>query len=410
VFSRFSRVIFHIFIRFLHPRDDNRPVPSTPRILSRRALNRATLSRQLLLERSAELRPRGAIHALAGLQAQAPLAPHVGLWTRLRLYVPAMLDELYDARRVVRSNLLRATVHLVTVDDAVNWQGLVGPVGARSVQAAFGKRLTGIDLEALTSTARGLLGESALSTAELGELLAPRFPGYDADALAYGARGRLALIHVPPRGKWNANAPTRQTTFAAWLGREPEPAPRPDELFLRYLAAFGPASVQDAQAWSGLTRLSEVAERLGSRLAAFRDPSGRILYDLPEAPRPSEFVHAPVRFLPEYDNIFFGYVDRTRFIPDLRKPPIPPGNGARTGTLFVDGEWRGTWKISLPKAQKAPQGPQPNTAVEDVPAVLAVSLFQKVSSEEHEEIEREGADLGRFIAGPGSSVRVEVAF
>jgi Winged helix DNA-binding domain len=374
-------------------------VPPTPRILSRRALNRATLARQLLLERG-DQRPRDAIHALAGLQAQAPLAPHVGLWTRLRNYSPATLDELYEARRVVRSNLLRATVHLVTVDDAVNWQALVGPVGARSVQAAFGKRLAGIDLDALTETAHGLLGESALSTAELGKLLAPRFPGYEADALAYGARGRLALIHVPPRGKWNASAPTRQTTFAAWLGREPEPEPKLDELFLRYLAALGPASVQDAQAWSGLTRLSEVADRLAARLATFRDPSGRVLYDLPEAPRPSEFVSAPVRFLPEYDNVFFGYADRTRFIPDLRKPPIPPGNGARTGTLLVDGEWRGGWKISLPKASKA----------SDDPAVLVVSLFQKASAEECEAIEREGAELGRFIAGPGSAVRVEVTF
>jgi len=354
----------------------------------------------MLLERSSNLRPHDAIHALGGLQAQAPLAPHVGLWTRLRNYSPAALDELYDAKRVVRSNLLRATVHLVTTDDALNWQALLGPVGARSVQAAFGKRLTGIDLGALTEAARELLSESALSTAELGQRLADRFPGYEADALAYGARGRLALIHVPPRGKWNASAPTRQTTFTAWLGREPEPASPPDAMFLRYLAAFGPASVQDAQAWSGLTRLSEVADRLAPRLATFRDPDGRILYDLPDAPRPSEFANAPVRFLPEYDNVFFGYADRTRFAPDLRKPPIPPGNGARTGTLFVDGEWRGTWKISLPRAAKS------GTA--DVAALLAVTLFRKASAAERAAIEREGTDLARFIAGPELGVRIEV--
>ncbi|HET9170235.1 MAG TPA: winged helix DNA-binding domain-containing protein [Actinospica sp.] len=368
-------------------------MPTTPSTLSRRALGRATLSRQLLLERG-PLRPYDAIHALAGMQAQAPLAPHVGLWSRLVRYSPAALDELYDARSVVRSNLLRATVHLVTTDDALAWQALTGPVGARSVQAAFGKRLAGIDLEALTSTALDLLSGQELSTAELGKLLAPRFPGYEADALAYGARGRLALVHVPPRGKWNASAPTRQTTFAAYLGREPEPAPSPDGMFLRYLAAFGPASVQDAQTWSGLTRLSEVADRLAPRLATFRDPDGRLLYDLPDAPRPSEFVPAPVRFLPEYDNLFFGYADRTRFIPDVRKPPIPPGNGARTGTLFVDGEWRGMWRIALPKAK------------DDSPARLTVAPFRKLSGAERAEIEREGADLARFIAGPGDEVAV----
>jgi len=158
--------------------------------------------------------------------------------------------------------------------------------------------------------------------------------------------------------------------------------------------------VQDAQAWSGLTRLSEVADRLAPRLATFRDPDGRILYDLPDAPRPSEFANAPVRFLPEYDNVFFGYADRTRFAPDLRKPPIPPGNGARTGTLFVDGEWRGTWKISLPRAAKS------GTA--DVAALLAVTLFRKASAAERAAIEREGTDLARFIAGPELGVRIEV--
>jgi hypothetical protein len=375
-------------------------VPTTPPTLSRRALNRATLSRQLLLERGSA-RPFDAIHTLAGMQAQAPLAPHVGLWTRLARYSPAALDELYDARRVVRSNLMRATVHLVTTDDAVSWQRLVGPVSARTVQSAFGKRLAGIDLDALTAKALELLDASALSTAELGQQLAQHFPGYDADALAYGARGRLALIHVPPRGKWNASAPTRQTTFSAFLGREPEPEPSPDGMFLRYLAAFGPASVQDAQAWSGLTRLSEVADRLAPRLAAFRDPEGRLLYDLPDAPRPSEFVAAPVRFLPEYDNVFFGFADRTRFVPDLRKPPIPPGNGARTGTLFVDGEWGGTWKITLPNPSRASAGSGGRV-------VLAVSLFQKVGPGDQEAIEHEGCDLARFIAGDGAEVSVEI--
>jgi hypothetical protein len=295
---------------------------------------------------------------------------------------------------------MRATVHLVTTDDALAWQPLTGHVSARSVQAAFGKRLIGVDLDALTSTALGLLTEAELSTAELGQRLVEFFPGYDADALAYGARGRLALIHVPPRGKWNASAPTRQATFGAYLGREPGVAQSqsPDGMFLRYLAAYGPATVQDAQTWSGLTRLSEVADRLAGTLATFRDPEGRLLYDLPDAPRPSEFVPAPVRFLPEYDNLFFGYADRTRFIPDLRKPPIPPGNGARTGTLFVDGEWGGMWKISLPAKAK-----------DESRAVLGVSLFQKVSPTERAEIEREGADLARFIAGPGIEVAVKIS-
>ena len=414
----------------------------THTLLSRRALNRATLSRQMLLERCSPS-PYEAIHELAGLQAQAPLAPHVGLWSRLVDYSPASLDELYESRRVVRANLMRATVHLMTAEDALQWQSLFGPVSARSVQAAFGKRLVGIDLAALTSVAAKVLSESALTTAELGERLSIGFPGYDADALAYGARGRLALIHVPPRGKWNASAPTRHTTFDAWLSRRPENTASPDAMFLRYLAAFGPASVLDAQTWSGLTRLSEVAERLASQLIVFRDESGRTLYDLPDASRPSEFVTAPVRFLPEYDNVFFGYADRTRFVPDLRKPPIPPGNGARTGTVFVDGEWRGTWKIELPRAGKAGKVARTAAAApkaakdakdardaketkaettadkgaktskknggDGTPALLAVTFFHKVSAVERDSAEREANELARFVAGADVPVRVEIS-
>lgn len=377
-------------------------------LLSRRALNRATLCRQLLLERG-PARPFEAVHALAGLQAQAPLAPHVALWSRLADYSPAELDELYDARRVVRANLMRATVHLTTADDALRWQRTLAPVGERSVQAAFGRRLTGIDLKALTSTAEKLLREEALTTAELGRRLAELFPGYDADALAYGARGRLALVHVPPRGKWSAaGGTTRQTDFAAWLGRPPEPAAGPDAMVLRYLAAFGPASVQDAQTWSGLTRLSEVFERLLPHLVVFRAEDGRTLYDLPDAPRPCESVAAPVRFLPEYDNLFFGYADRTRFVPDLRKPPIPPGNGARTGTVFVDGEWRAVWRITLPTpARRAASGKAKGAAAEDAgsgAAALTVTLFGDVGAEAAAGIEREGHELARFIAGPGTPV------
>jgi hypothetical protein len=378
-------------------------------VLSRRALNRATLSRQSLLGRRS-LPPYDAIHALAGLQAQAPLAPHVGLWSRLVDYSPDALDELYDAKRVVRANLMRATVHLTTSADALRWRSMLAPIGERSVQAAFGRRLVGVALEALVAEAEKLLHEEALTTAELGRRLAELFPGYDADALAYGARGRLGLVHVPPRGKWGAGGgTTRQTTFPAWLGQEPEPAGTPDDMVLRYLAAFGPASVQDAQAWSGLTRLAEVVERLAPRLAVFRGEDGRVLYDLPDAPRPDESVAAPARFLPEYDNLFFGYVDRTRFVPDLRKPPIPPGNGARTGTVFVDGEWRGVWKIALP-ARRA-RGTAAAGGEAPAAAALTVTLFGQAEAADVAEIEREGGALARFIADPDvpvAPVRIEV--
>ena len=118
---------------------------------------------------------------------------------------------------------------------------------------------------------------------------------------------------------------------------------------LRYLAAFGPASVNDVQTWSGLTRLREVAERLRPGLRVFRDGSGRELLDLPDAPRPDPGTPAPPRFLPEYDNLLLSHADRTRVIPHERPVPLPPGNGAAQGTLLVDGLWNATWKITRDK-------------------------------------------------------------
>ena len=119
-----------------------------------------------------------------------------------------------------------------------------------------------------------------------------------------------------------------------------------EQLVLRYLAAYGPASVADAQAWSGLSRLREVTERLGNRLRAFTGPDGAELLDLPDAPRPDPDVPAPPRFLPEYDNLLLSYAERSRVIPHRRPVPLPPGHGATAGTLLVDGLWQADWKIS----------------------------------------------------------------
>jgi hypothetical protein len=128
----------------------------------------------------------------------------------------------------------------------------------------------------------------------------------------------------------------------SWLGA-PLRTVSVDDLVLRYLGAFGPAQVADVQLWSGLTRLREVVERLPLR--TFRAQAGQVLYDLPDAPRPAEDVPAPPRFLPEYDNLLLSYRDRTRVNPDNRRVPLPPGNGASTGTFLVDGMWQGTWQV-----------------------------------------------------------------
>jgi hypothetical protein len=170
--------------------------------------------------------------------------------------------------------------------------------------------------------------------------------------------------------------------MSSWLGRPPEPDLSIDELVLRYLAAFGPATAMDVQAWSGLTRLRSVIERLRPHLASFRDDRGRELFDLVEAPRPSSDVPAPPRFLPEYDNVLLGHADRTRIIPPRRRIPLPPGNGATRGTVLLDGMFGGEWRIVRDGHR----------------ATLTIAAFEPIAATERTALEDEAMRLAAFIA------------
>jgi Winged helix DNA-binding domain len=378
----------------------------TPGRLSPRALNRAALHRQLLLDR-APLTALAAVGRLAGLQAQAPLAPYVGLWTRLAGFRHEELKELITERAVLRAHLMRNTVHLVDAADYQRFRPLYQPLLARHLAGNFGKNLIGVDLAELAGAAAALLGQTPLTRVELAARLAPRWPDHDPASLAYAASHLLPLVQVPPRGLWGE--PNHRAAFflaSAWLAardpaaspgpsRDPEPSRDPDptpmsqstmveQLVLRYLAAYGPASVADAQAWSGLTRLREVTERLARQLRAFTGPDGAELLDLPDAPRPDPDVPAPPRFLPEYDNLLLSYAERTRVIPHRRPVPLPPGHGATRGTLLVDGLWQADWKISQ--------------------SVLEIEPFISLGPADRDAIAAEGERLLGFAA-PAIAVR-----
>jgi Winged helix DNA-binding domain len=309
--------------------------------LSRRGLNRATLARQHLLER-VPVPAVDAIEHLGGMQSQAPLAPYVGLWTRLSRFDAQELSALTEQRRVVRLHMMRTTVHLVSARDCLDWRTLFHPLHAADFGAHFPYGTDGVDREALISLGRRLLHESPRTRAELGALLAERWPHADPTALAYAVTHHVALCQVPPRGVWNQRGPARWTPVEDWLGSPLRSAPV-DDLVLRYLGAFGPATVADVQLWSGLRRLREVVDRLPLRV--FRGEAGQTLYDLPDAPRPAADTPAPPRFLPAYDNLLLSHKDRSRVILDNRSVPLPPGNGATVGTFLVDGAWQGTWQI-----------------------------------------------------------------
>jgi hypothetical protein len=355
--------------------------------LSLRALNRATLDRQLLLGRHA-MAARQAVVQLAGMQAQAPLAPYVGLWTRVADFSPGELVSLLTERTVVRAPLMRATVHLVDAADFVAFRPLLCPLMESGLRANYGRFLTGVDLAALAAQASELLSAGPLTRAEIGKELAARWPGADPMPLAYAVTYLVPAVQVPPRGVWGKSAQARWASAESWLsppaGADADAA---GQIVRRYLAAFGPASVADMRIWSGLTRLREITDRM--ELRRFLGPGDTELLDLPDIPLPDEDVPAPPRFLPEYDNLLLSHADRARVIPHARQVPLWPGNGGTRGTLLIDGMWNANWKITK--------------------EALVISPFRRLTAQQKDAITEEGARLLAFAAPPGASPAIRFA-
>ncbi len=353
--------------------------------LSLRALNRATLDRQLLLGRH-PMTARQAVRHLAGLQGQAPLAPYVGLWTRLSVFTPDDLSQLLTARAVVRAAVMRGTVHVVDAADFAVFRPLFSPLLTAVLATNFRRGLAGADSAEVARDAAELLAGRTLTRAQIGRALAARWPGADPMSLGYVATYLHPVVQVPPRGIWGKSAQATWTSAQAWLGSSQqagvEAAEPVDQLALRYLAAFGPATVADIQTWSGLTRLREVTGRLPLR--QLRGPDGAELLDLLAAPLPDEDAPAPPRFLPEYDNLLLSYADRRRVIPHARQPPLWPGNGATQGTVLIDGLWNALWGITR----------------NDRSAVLTVTPFRALTAPEETDIAEEGTRLLAFTS-PG---------
>ncbi|MEW2135243.1 winged helix DNA-binding domain-containing protein [Streptomyces sp. NPDC005409] len=356
--------------RTTHPKHPTHPVLDT------RALNRATLARQLLLRR-AEMSARDAVAHLLGLQAQNVKPPYFQLHARLAGFRPAELAGLMESREVVRMVTMRSTIHTHTAQDALTLRPLVQPAREREV-TYFRKGLVGVDLDRLAQRARAFVEAEPRTMAEIREELLQEWPGADPQSLSVAARCRLPLVQVTPRGVWGRSGQVRLTTVESWLGREAG-APQPvDEAVRRYLAAFGPASVKDMQVWAGLTRLREAFERLRPGLVAFRDENGVELFDLPDAPRPDPDTPAPPRFLPEFDNVLLSHADRTRVIAPAAKGRAWTGNQAHC-TLLVDGFLAGLWKLKGD--------------------VLTVELFGDLSPAQREEVVAEGERMAADMGG-----------
>lgn len=353
-------------------------------VLTPRALNRATLARQLLLARARTPVPTAVTH-LAGLQAQNPQTWYVGLWSRLADLDPVATGALLERRELVRVPAMRSTLHLLTAEDALALRPPTQLVIERSTTGAFGRHLQGVDRDALAASARDLVEQAPRTAAELGRLLTDRFPGRDPGALAQAARAWLPMVQVPPRAVWQRSGAARQASLDTWLGR-PLAAMTLEQLVVRYLAAFGPATVRDVQAWSGLTRLVEVLEGLRPRLEVFTGPDGAELFDLPDAPRPEPDTPAPVRFLYDFDDVLLGHADRRRVLGDLTSADYTahgygPTSQRQPSSVLVDGTVAATWTVTATPGA----------------ATLSIRAFRALTRSERVDVEAEGTALLTFL-------------
>jgi Winged helix DNA-binding domain len=311
-------------------------------VLSDRALNRALLARQGLLQRT----PRPALEMvehLVGLQAQEPANPYLALWSRLERFDPQELSALVAERRAVRAQLMRATIHLVSARDYLALQPLTRGVLAQVFKNGFLRRLGGAPVGDVIAAGVELLAERPRTRGELGAALAAHWPDADPPALAQAITFHAPLVQVPPRGLWGEKGQARWALAEDWLTAPVDAAPAAEAVVRRYLAAFGPASVADVRTWSGITGLRAVVERLRPQLRTFADDRGRELLDVEDGPIPHPETPAPPRFLPEYDNVLLSHADRSRILGAGGAPPdFAPRGG---GWLLVDGFHRAHWHL-----------------------------------------------------------------
>jgi len=347
-----------------------------PEVLSTRVLNRTLLARQGLLTRRAS-DPIEVNTTLVGQQAQEPIDPYVGLWSRIDGFDPAVVSDAIQARRLVRMGSFRTTLHLLTTEDALAIAPLTAGVHRRTfTNTAFAKTLRGVDLDELEAVSRVTLEAEPMTPSDLGKRLGERWPDRDRTSLALYARYAISLVQVPPRGLWRRTGRTTNTTLEAWTGRQAE-ATTVDELLVRYLRAYGPSSTSDMRTWSWFRDLRPVVERLRPTLRTYRDERGRELFDVADGELADADLPAPVRFLPQYDNVFLSHDDRSRI------------NGAMSwgldfgwkGPILVDGGITGTWRVRRDKRA----------------AVMTIELGRRLTTPERRELDAEAEALSAFL-------------
>ena len=329
------------------------------------------------------------IERLVGMQAQVPSDPYLGLWSRVVGFRTDELASLIIERRAVRATtLLRGTIHLVSARDALQMRAVLQPNIERQWRhSPFARALAGVDVGEVVTAGRAMLAECPHTIAELGKRLHERWPDREATDLGYAIRYLVDLVQVPPRGLWGRSGGPVLDTIEQWLGAPLATNPSVDDLVLRYLAAFGPATARDVQAWSSLIGIRDVVERLRPRLRTFRDEAGRELFDVPDGPLPDPETPAPVRFLPEYDNLVLSHHDRSRVID--RRFGL---DGWMRGSILVDGFVRGTWRQDTKRGV----------------STMLIGLFSDLAAGDRAEVEAEAVRVLDFVDADAQSRQIQI--
>lgn len=375
-----------------------------------------------------------AVRALGGLQAQLARPPYLALWARIEGFRREDLTGPVMDRALVRGTLMRGTLHLVGAGEYATFRPLLQPMLSKSVRSVLRERAEALDIEGLVAAAKAYLAGGGRTFEEIRDHLESlKLPG-DERARGFAVRMSLPLIQVPDGSAWGYPGDSPFALAEEWLsgraageGTKKKGAPekgaakkggakkgvanegtsekgapegaamsseeREDALVLHHLAAFGPATVVDAQSWSGVTPLKAAFERLRERLVVFRDDKGKELFDLPDAPRPDESVPAPVRFLPEFDSLGLGHDNRDRLVDEAHRKLLFRPNLLNPPMFLVDGRAAGTWKIDAKK--KA--------------AILEWTPFGKLSKKVLGELAEEGERLLRFVEPAAKAYEVREA-
>jgi hypothetical protein len=313
--------------------------------LTLRALNRATLARQLLLERQ-RLDVADAVRRVGPIQAQEPASPYLALWNRVRDFDPSALDAAFAAGTVVKASLFRITLHAVHADDYPLFHDAVAPALRAVRQRANRFTTTAPSPEAVDAILPELLAFATTprSRSELDTWLAARL-GHPDTAGMWALRAHAPMLHVATGGPWSFGL---RPAYVAAPGRI-----RDDQgvrslavVVTRYLEAFGPASLADIAQFTKLSRtaIREAIRELGAALTMREGPAGAELVDLPDHPLPAKDTAAPPRLLPMWDSLLLAYADRSRVIPPAYRKAVIRSNGDVLPTLLVDGEVAGVWR------------------------------------------------------------------